>query len=232
MSEPARTKTMNPPSSYLHLGCGLTSPPGWLNVDGSFQVVLARNPWLKKLLVASGIFPKKQAELPWSPRVQRINLSNPLPYPSNFFKAVYCSHTLEHLYKDDAAALLRECLRVLSPGGVCRFVVPDLEATIERYHRAKATGDKTAADRFMQEMLVHDTARKKGLLGWYHRLTAFHPHKWMYDAESLKVMFAAAGFVSVGRKDFLESKIDLIADVENKGRILDGQGIAIEGLKA
>src|SRR5689334_16369475 len=92
----------------LHLGCGLKTPPGWLNVDGSWQVVLARHRVLKRILVAARLFPKSQAEIPWSSRVMRVNLASKLPFDKDTFDAIYCSHTLEHLYRQNALNLLRE----------------------------------------------------------------------------------------------------------------------------
>ncbi len=216
---------------HLHLGCGLTTPAGWLNVDGSMQVLLARRPWLKKLLVALRILPRKQAEIPWSAAVVRMNLAAPLPFSDGQFIAVYSSHLLEHLYHDQALVLLKECHRVLRRGGVCRAVVPDLGALVARYNEGKARSDPEAGTRFMESMLVHDKAPKRGLLGAYYRMTALHQHKWMYDAASLEQMFTAAGFHLVRRADCLDSRIVRIREVEQSSRILDGEGVAVEGVK-
>ena len=43
------------------------------------------------------------------------------------FDAVYCSHTLEHLYPHQVPIALAEFLRVLKPGGRAIIVVPDVE---------------------------------------------------------------------------------------------------------
>lgn len=222
---------MKPTVDHLHLGCGQAAPKGWLNVDGSWQVLLARHPWLKNLLVKARILPRKQAEIPWSAEVVRLNLTRPLPFPSESFAAVYSSHTLEHLYHDDALALLRECYRVLKPGGTCRMVVPDLESIVNGYSQAKAAKDVEAATRFMEKLLVHDKRHQRGILGTYYRLTAFHQHKWMYDADSILNLFEAAGFKNVRRADYLDSRIARIGEVEDPGRILDGQGVVAEGSK-
>lgn len=212
----------------LHLGCGLTTPAGWLNVDGSWQVVLARKPWLKELLVGVGLFPRQQAEIPWSREVVRLDLTKRLPFSDQRFKTIYCSHTLEHLYFKDALELLKECKRILKPGGVCRFVVPDLASIVERYTRSTQQGDPGAGTRLMEELMVHDKTRKKGPMGVYYRLTAFHQHKWMYDALSLQQLFEDAGFVDVASKGCFESRIEGIREIEHPGRILEGQGIAVE----
>lgn len=217
---------------HLNLGCGLTTPARWLNVDGSPQVVLARRPWLKWLLVATRVMSKKQAEIPWSPDILRLDLTRQLPFPDGRFAAVYSSHLLEHLHHDQALSLLKECRRVLRRGSICRAVVPDLEALATRYLKEKAAADPDAGARFMEGLLVHDKGPRRGLLAPYYRMTAFHQHKWMYDAASLRQLFETAGFRSVRQAGYLDSRIERIAEVEDPGRILNGEGLAVEGAKA
>lgn len=93
--------------NYLNVGCGRKFHPGWTNVD-----------------MASS-----------SPHVDAHNLLHGFPYPDNQFDVVYHSQVLEHIPKDKAAGFLRECLRVLKPGGVLRVVVPDLENIATEYLR-------------------------------------------------------------------------------------------------
>lgn len=224
-------RIIEPVVDHLHLACGLTTPENWLNVDGSLQIVLARYPILKKLLVRSRLVPRSQAEIPWSANVLRLNLARRLPFADGCFLAVYCSHLLEHLYYCEASALLKECHRILRIGGVCRFVVPDLESLVRRYLSAKADGIPGSGTRFMESMLVHEKERRHGLLGAFYRLTAFHQHKWMYDTESLTALFRQAGFSNAKRVGFLESRIDRVAEVEKAGRVLDGEGIIVEASK-
>ncbi|MEO1009100.1 MAG: methyltransferase domain-containing protein [Planctomycetota bacterium] len=49
-------------------------------------------------------------------------------------EAIFCSHTLEHLPVDRAAALVRDCRRVLKPGGVLRLVLPDCERLVRAHN--------------------------------------------------------------------------------------------------
>ena len=44
------------------------------------------------------------------------------------FDAVFCFHTLEHLFTFEVALALREFCRVLRPGGLARIHVPDLQS--------------------------------------------------------------------------------------------------------
>jgi SAM-dependent methyltransferase len=106
---------------YLNLGCGLRYDARWTNID--FQ--------------------------PGSPLVIRHDLLEQLPFADHSFTVVYHSHVLEHFAPDAAVRLLRECYRVLRPGGLLRIVVPDLESAAEAYlaslKRVRASADSTTA---------------------------------------------------------------------------------------
>lgn len=90
---------------FLNVGCGSTSHPAWTNIDIA----------------------------PQSPDIQRYDIRKKLPYLDNCFDACYSSHVLEHLTKEEAKNIVSECLRVLKPGGIVRFVVPDLESIARNY---------------------------------------------------------------------------------------------------
>lgn len=61
------------------------------------------------------------------------NLNKGIPFPDNYFDAVYHSHVLEHFTKEDAEEFIKECHRVLIPGGIIRIAVPDLEQISKNY---------------------------------------------------------------------------------------------------
>jgi SAM-dependent methyltransferase len=92
----------------LHLGCGGRFHPAWINLD------------LR----------------PLHPSVAPYDVTGPLPFPAGHFDAVYHAHLLEHLPRASALPFVRECGRVLRPGGVLRVVVPDLEQIARLYLEA------------------------------------------------------------------------------------------------
>lgn len=218
-------------SDYLHLGCGLIAPTNWLNVDGSWQVVLARWPTVKKLLVRLRLYPAKQAEIPWPTNVLRIDLRKPLPFPDSRFMSVYSSHTLEHLYCDEALDLLKECYRVLKPNGICRVVVPDLHAAITNYMSLVDKDRPDAADKLMEELLMHPRTTPRGLLGKYRQFSGFLQHKWMYDKQSLVTLMSKAGFTQITTPEYMQTRLTDLQSVEGADRILGGVGIVAEGVK-
>ena len=97
----------------VNVGCGRRIHPAWCNLD----------------LVAS------------VPGVVEHDLRTGLPFENDSCDAVYHSHVLEHLTKDDGKKLLAECFRVLKPGGVARVVVPDLERIAQDYLQAIREAD-------------------------------------------------------------------------------------------
>jgi len=224
----------------LNLGCGLTTPEGWINIDGSWNARLAKHPVLRRVARALHLVSAGQTNVPWNPAVFIHDVRRPLPFPDDSAEAVYSSHLLEHLYREEAKRLIQECFRVLSRGGVLRVVVPDLRAIVREYLGEEKIGEpsneggtRSPADRVNDRLLMHPPEPPRGNFVYrlYTTLTDFHQHKWMYDAESLMALFIAAGFVDVKQMPLHSSRISGIESVEQAGRVLHGQGICIEGLK-
>jgi predicted SAM-dependent methyltransferase len=223
----------------VNLGCG----PGrhssdWVHVDGSWNARLARLPRLRRLLGALGIIPPEIAVSEWTPGIVTADLRQRLPFVSESIDCIYASHVLEHLYEDEARALLMECRRVLTPSGVLRLVVPDLFSLAQRYmaaasERRHADARPPAADQFNDDLHLRPRTSRNGhpVFRVYSAMTEFHTHKWMYDAESLIARVQGAGFADVDERRYLESRIPGIGEVEQAGRVLDGAGICVEAVK-
>jgi SAM-dependent methyltransferase len=238
------------PPARLHLGCGMVTPEGWLNVDGSWGAIVAKHPRVQKALSKMGIGPPPRPGVSWSASITIHDLRKRFPWKDGAFEAVYASHTLEHVHLNEARGVLRECFRVLKPGGVCRMVVPDLEHQVrlcygEDAQRNGAAGageeggdwsgcDTTlAADRLLRMMGMRRPSPPSGsnpVYRLYRTLNDFRAHKWMYDEESLSARFREAGFAEVARCGCRESRIHAIEAVELPDRVQHG-GLAVEGVK-
>ena len=238
-----------PTSALLHLGCGLTAPPEWLNVDGSWNAWLSQRPWLKSVGVALRLVPRSHAAVPWPANIRIADLRKPLPFPADSFDAVYSSHLIEHLHRTGALALLREARRVLRPGGRCRTLVPDLRRMVDDYVAGRAVDangnavtTRVAGNGSAQElpdparamcsrlMMRSESGPRGGALHRaYQAGVDFHSHKWMYDGPSLVHLMGEAGFVDCRERGFLETEIPHLDKVEMRGRFDDG--VAVEGRK-
>src|SRR2546423_1068124 len=222
----------------INLGCGPTAPPGWLNVDGSWNAWVSTHPILRRALGAAGVIGKDSPGTTWKIQPLVHDLAKPLPFENNAFRAIYGAHVLEHLYFTDAQRLFSECKRVLRPGGVIRLVVPDLHSMATTYVKSKncssdPSGKIAAADKLNQKLGFRSPAPPTGnvLFRFYSLWKDFHHHKWMYDSDSLVHHFESAGFIDVSQRGYLQSAIPGIEEVEEADRVLDGAGICVEGKK-
>lgn len=59
--------------------------------------------------------------------------SLPLPLDDSSFELIYMSHVLEHIPWTQTVDVLKDLLRVLSPGGRLEIWVPDLEKLVQAY---------------------------------------------------------------------------------------------------
>jgi len=223
----------------LHIGCATITPPGWINLDGSWNAGLAQHLFIRRVLKLLRIVPVDKSTIQWSKDILIHDVRKGLPFCDNYLNAVYSSHLLEHLYCEEAKSLLRECFRTLKPGGIIRLVVPDLCSIVfkyiqERQSKPEAQDDKelSPADRLCQRLGMRPQAPPQGnlLYRFYTTIKEFHSHKWMYDKESLVRRLLEVGFINVSGMSFLESEIPGIEEVERKDRF-ENSIVCVEGIK-
>lgn len=87
----------------MHLGCGGNYITGMINIDAN-------------------LFRKTDL---W------LDLRIGLPCGDGSASFVYCSHTLEHFFPNDALQILGEIRRVLRPDGIARIAVPSFEYAMD-----------------------------------------------------------------------------------------------------
>lgn len=161
----------------VNVGCGSRPTQGWVNLDNSPSVRLRRLP------VGPLIGGNRRAV--WeAARANDVKYGRAtrLPLRDASAEVVFSSHMLEHLSRRDARAFLRECLRVLAPGGIVRLAVPDLGRLVSEYQEDRD------ADRLVERLMLADDRAGTG------RLIRFIGHRWMYDGASLSRLLTAVGF--------------------------------------
>jgi SAM-dependent methyltransferase len=177
----------------VNVGCGQTPTPGWLNFDNSPAVRLGRLPAAARILHRLRLLDDNQLAFASFCARHEIAYANALrlPLARGSVAVLYSSHMLEHFDRDTASAFLREARRVLVPGGMLRFAIPDLRLHIRVYNKDQD------ADKLIAGMLVCAPA-PRGLLS-RAKLAIQGPrhHLWMYDARSLSSLLECHGFVDV-----------------------------------
>ncbi len=197
----------------LNLGCGPVQPAGWTNVDGSNRAWLAsRHPWLDRLLVLTRV----TAATEFSGKTVYADLLRRFPWQDQSVEGIYMGEILEHFTQQEGEHVLRECFRILQPGGILRIRVPDHARFWTNYlteyeqtkqqPRAKWTLDHTRWTAMYFETMCVNRPRPWQSMGHYH--------KWMYDDVSLILLLESLGFEQVERKPFHQSAIPHIDEVE------------------
>lgn len=200
--------------NYVQYGCGHHAPATWLNFDSSPTILLERLPVLGRFVT------KNAARFPAN--VRRGNIVRGLPLPDAAADAVYCSHTLEHLALDELRAALRNTFRLLKPGGVFRFVLPDLEFIARRYVDNR---DPQAAHRFMEESMLGIPVRSRGFYSFVKDWLGGSKHLWMWDYKAMAHELHRAGFVDIRRATFGDSAYPFFNDVEQSDRWTNCLGV-------
>ena len=163
-----KLKGTNLGQSKLNVGCGKNKKAGWLNVDLNDDADIS------------------------------LDMREPLPFENESFQMIYSEHFLEHIdYPEQTLAFLRECYRVLEPGGIFSVGVPDTEWPIQEYCGIKDEG-------------YFRTAKEQGHPAWcqtrmehinYH-FRQVTQHRFAYDFETLNACLAGVGFEKIRRRPF------------------------------
>jgi len=155
---------------YLNLGSGprgLTSS-NWINVDGYKDTNV----------------------------VYCMDFNSRFPFSDNCFDGIFCEHVLEHFNLENGQRLLRECCRVLRPGGCLRIIVPDGEKIMKAYFNTPSE---------LLERRSVDTSCAMEAVNSYFRQR--YEHQIAYDGELLEYQFSLAGFTQVSRVSFGNGKV-------------------------
>ena len=142
----SKSNRLNADGSLLNIGCGRRYHDDWVNIDLETT----------------------------DPKVIRHDVNKGLPFEQGRFSAVYHSHILEHLEPSEGRELIRECYRVLKPGGILRIAVPDLECIARLYletHQEAWIGDENSQINYnwMKLELLDQLVRRRsgGQMGRY-----------------------------------------------------------------
>jgi predicted SAM-dependent methyltransferase len=240
----------------LNLACGTRMHWGWNNVDFSPYALLARNQAVAKLLKIGGLLSAERQERlrQIDPSIIRWDLRKGIPFDATSFDGVYHSHFLEHIDPQYAPGLLKDCYRVLKPGGVLRVVVPDLELLAGEYLAAvqAVDADRPAAAKLHHQAVANlfdqmvrreatGAKQQKGWVRWVEQqirggaAETGELHRWMYDRHSLGQLLTQTGFRNVQRQSaetsIIQGWAEFRLDTNVDGSVYKAQSLFMEAEK-
>jgi hypothetical protein len=198
---------------YVQYGCGFCAPKNWRNFDVSPTLRFEKLPIIGKFYTKNAIrFPRN---------VEYGDIVRGLPLQPASCRGIYASHTLEHLSLEDFRIALKNTSFLLVPGGIFRFVVPDLEILAKNY----INSNEPAAEQFMRATSLGTVSRQKKILAFLKAWIGNSAHLWMWDFKSLYHELTKAGFTDIRRAQFGDSIDPMFKEVEDAGRFVNALGI-------
>jgi predicted SAM-dependent methyltransferase len=128
-----------------------------------------------------------------------LDLRRGLPFDSDCCEIIFSEHCFEHFdYPEPIGHLLRECLRVLQPGGMLLFSVPDTEWPLTDYR----DGPQASYFKACIESAWHPAQYTTRLEHINYHFRQDSQHRFAYDFETAQKILGAVGFVDVRRRSF------------------------------
>lgn len=190
----------------LHLGAGGNILAGWCNTD----IV----PDIKQ-----GVF---------------LDVTKRFPFHDNTFDYIFTEHTMEHIEIRTGIRMLKECFRVLKPGGKLRISMPNLAFLIGLYKEEKTELQLREIKRIV-DMVFPD-------IGIYQDAFVINNffknwgHKFIYDFKLLKLLLEKNGFSNVIEREVGKSEDINLQNLEAHGAFISEesnrlQSFVVEGTK-
>lgn len=175
----------------LNIGCSTSVLPGWFNVD---YFAVYQNQFF-------------------------MNATNRFPMADNSLDYIRSEHMIEHVRYLSAMDMLRECRRVLRPGGIIRIATPDLRKLARLYDLPLSPEQKGYIASVLGTWRRDHDSSEVGVV--INNIFLFENHYFIFDEGTLGEALTKAGFVDVvvsnpgqSAHDFL-SGIDLHATDED-----------------
>ena len=193
------------PIRKLQIGCGSNPLPGWLNTDF----------------------------YPYSEQHVHLDATKAFPLPDEAFDFVFSEHMIEHIPFQDAFTMLKECHRVLKPGGVVRIVTPDLQFLWRLYEPSRSELEARYIDWSLDTYDLPKVSNQAAIV--INNFVRDWGHLFIYDEETLQALFQRTGFTTCVRAVLGQSDHPELRDLEHVARMPPGflslESLALEGVK-
>lgn len=163
---------------WLNIGCGKKHIEGFINMD----IV--------------------------QPYDEKLDATKGLPFEDAVVSGVYSEHFFEHLTQSEGLNFLRECRRVLVPGGLVRVAMPDLDEIIQRYISQDWRGGGDMFNLGFDWVINRCEMMNLAMREW--------GHKHVYNQEELERIARLSGLEPIRRYEFGQSDTKEFLDKETR----------------
>ncbi len=139
-----------------------------------------------------------------------VDVRRRLPFPDGSVDLVFSEHLIEHLKLPVAGRFLKECHRVLKPGGWMRHSTPDLRFYVDLY-----VGNLAGFDLDAFYSRIRHVRRQTPLPCVYmNEVLTLGGHAFIFDEGFLSQMLREGGFSDVRRVPYGRSEVPALNGME------------------
>jgi predicted SAM-dependent methyltransferase len=132
-----------------------------------------------------------------SQRQVYLDASQHFPIPDGSIHYIFAEQVIEHLTYEEGLAMLRECHRVLAPGGKIRLATPNLLKYFQLFQEPKTSEVQRFIDAKLKYHFWKATSRPESLI--VNRQFRSFGHQYLYDPSTLSDSLAQAGFQDIAQ---------------------------------
>lgn len=163
--------------------------------------------------------------------IYHLDASQNFPFQENTFDYIFSEHQIEHFTYYEGLQMLKECRRVLKPGGRIRIITPDMDIIIALRSPQKSDIQRDYV-RWHIENFYPEMARDRDIFVINNAFSGFG-HRFLYDYETLKESIEKAGFTNVLRMPYGQSSDENLRAIDWRAsdRMTSFTGLCVEAEK-
>ena len=160
----------------------------YLRGDGAKKLQIGAGPSFTQGWLVTDIAPPRL-------KVGYLDATKRYPFPDASFDFIHTEHMIEHVPYQGGVAMLKECRRVLKPGGLIRVATPDVKVLLDLYYKPD-DADAIRYVTWITDRCLPDAPGYNPLFVINNAVRAWG-HQFFYDAPLLTDTLIRAGFVDV-----------------------------------
>lgn len=154
-------------------------------------------------------------------RVAFLDAGEKFPFPQNTFQFIYSEHIFEHLTFHQALNMLKECYRVLKPGGVLRMATPNFDFLMGLYQNPNLPVHKEyiswATKSFVKNMAKSLDDSEYSPVYVINNFFRDWGHQIIHNFDSIRTMMAKEKFENIHQCEIYKSSYPELSCLEKHG---------------
>jgi predicted SAM-dependent methyltransferase len=156
-----------------------------------------------------------------------LDATRPFPLPDSSIDYIFTEHQIEHIEYEQSQFMLRECFRILKPGGRIRIATPNLEFLARLTDPNKTDVQKRYIDWSISQFFPrHEGYESFVINNFFYN---FH-HRFIFDPQTMTRSLTLAGFTSITRHRSGESDDQHLRGIDSHARYVGEEFNELESM--